>query len=307
MALLEGKTPSERNKTIAAISLGGIAVIAMGYLFFGGESTPQRPRNANTTAAQNRNAGPTTTNQAPASTNESTDVMLAPVSANFPVPASADAGRNIFSFYEAPPLAVSNANLAASPSPTPPPPLLLASVTPQHVYARTGDFTLEVSGNKFVAGSQIFVNEAQLPTRFINAQQLSAKVPAQMIAGEGARQIVVRTTDGKLYSNSATFEVLAPPIPNFSYIGLLRTKTYLDTAILEDKGTKTQVTVQRGDIVGGRFRATSISEREIVLTDSTLQIKHSIPLTGSTATRTSPFVNQPREQKPDEEEDEGEP
>jgi len=37
--------------------------------------------------------------------------------------------------------------------------------------------------------------------------------------------------------------------------------------------------VYRGDVVGGRFRVTSISEKELVLIDTTLKIKHTLPMT----------------------------
>jgi len=37
--------------------------------------------------------------------------------------------------------------------------------------------------------------------------------------------------------------------------------------------------VQRGDLLGGRFRVTSISEKEVVLTDTNLKIKHELALT----------------------------
>jgi len=37
--------------------------------------------------------------------------------------------------------------------------------------------------------------------------------------------------------------------------------------------------VQRGDVLGGRFRVNSISEREVVLVDTNLKIRHTIPFT----------------------------
>jgi hypothetical protein len=38
--------------------------------------------------------------------------------------------------------------------------------------------------------------------------------------------------------------------------------------------------VQRGDVVSGRFRVTSIADREVVLVDTNLKIKHLLTLTG---------------------------
>jgi hypothetical protein len=37
--------------------------------------------------------------------------------------------------------------------------------------------------------------------------------------------------------------------------------------------------VQRGDLLGGRFRVTSISEKEVVVIDANLKIKHTLPMT----------------------------
>src|SRR3982750_1131801 len=68
MALFEGKTPSERNKLIAAIVLGALALVVLSLMFFGSSSTPTRVANANgprtgttqttttTTAARTTNA-----------------------------------------------------------------------------------------------------------------------------------------------------------------------------------------------------------------------------------------------------------
>ncbi|MBA3766327.1 MAG: hypothetical protein H0W99_04935, partial [Acidobacteria bacterium] len=50
MALFEGKTPSERNKLIAAIVLGALALMALSYMFFGSSFTPKRIQNTNSRA-----------------------------------------------------------------------------------------------------------------------------------------------------------------------------------------------------------------------------------------------------------------
>jgi hypothetical protein len=158
--------------------------------------------------------------------------------------------------------------------------LLLAAVSPANVYARTDDFTLEVTGDKFTPAVRITVDGRDLPTRFMSPQQLSATVPASMIANPGARQVIARSADGKLYSNATTLNVSPPPTPNYTYIGIIGTKRrVLDTAILQDKGSKEIVNVQRGDLLGGRFRLTSISDKELVLVDTNLKIKHTLAMT----------------------------
>jgi hypothetical protein len=303
MALLPDKDPVERNKTILAIVLGVIAIIAVGYLIVGSSGSSPKPANANlkaktTTAAPPGPAMPTVTK-----VRGGPEVPPQPINPNFQEPPSTEVGRNIFGYYEKPIVPV-EVKPSPTPSPTPPPPLILAGVSPQTVFARTADFKLDVTGDKFVPGAQIYLNDNQIPTQFVSRQQLSAKVPAAMIAGEGPRTVIVRTTDGKLFSNSATLIVQAPPIPNFNFIGIFRTQRNVDTAILEDKGTKSQVSVQRGDVVGGRFRVTSTSPREIVLTDTSLRIKHTISMTGDTG-QSAPYPNAPNVPRPPSPEDGG--
>ena len=70
------------------------------------------------------------------------------------------------------------------------------------------------------------------------------------------------------------------PPPNYNYIGIIGKPRHIgDTALLQDKSNKEILGVQRGDVVGGRFRVTSISDRELVLVDTNLKIKHLIAMT----------------------------
>src|SRR5205814_1004940 len=108
--------------------------------------------------------------------------------------------------------------------PEPTPPVMLATVAPSNVYARTADFTLEVTGAKFSPDLHIVVDNRELPTKYQNSQQLSAVVPASIITTPGQRQVIVRSPDGKLYSNASGFSVTAPPTPNYSYIGIIGDK-----------------------------------------------------------------------------------
>jgi hypothetical protein len=187
-------------------------------------------------------------------------------------------GRNIFVYYERP-VPSPTVAIIPTPTPTPVPPVLLASLSPANAYAKTADFTLEVSGDKFTPQMRIVIDNNELPTRYINPQQLSAIVPATVIASPGARQVMVRSIDAKFYSNSQTLSIAAPPTPNYSYIGIIGTPKYIDTAILQDKSSKDTLNVQRGDLLGGRFRVTSISEKEIVVIDSNLKVKHTLAMT----------------------------
>ena len=287
MALFEGKTPAERNKLIAAIALGAIALISLSYMLFGSSSSPSPKRtnaNANNRTTTQLTPPPTTTVspiQSPKEVRSESETLaiMQPVVGYWPMPAVPEPNRNIFAFYVPPERPSPTPTPEPVPSPTPPPPITLVSISPQQVFARTGEFKLEVSGDKFTIASHIFIDDVEMPTRYISPQQLSANVPAQLVGAPGGRQIVVRTPDGQLYSNPATLTVSAPPTPNYTYIGIIGSKRYNDTAVLKDNSTRQLLNVQRGDVVGSRFRVTSISEREVALVDTNLRIKHTLPFT----------------------------
>jgi len=275
------RNPGERNKLILAGVLGMIALVFLWWTFFGfGSSskpsirTPAQPTpSAVTRATTNRTAPQTGVEPPPADLND-----LRPIPVAFAPLSAPEANRNIFVYYEPPvkPVVIPS---TPTPTPTPVPPVLLASVSPATVYAKTSDFTLEVSGDKFTPQLRVLIDNSELTTRYISPQQLSATVPATLIASPGAREVMLRSADGKLYSNTTTISVAAPPTPNYSYIGIIGTRKYVDTAILQDKASKDTLNVQRGDLLGGRFRVTSISEKEVVLVDSNLKIRHALAMT----------------------------
>ena len=312
MAILDGKTPAERNKIIAAIAFGALALILVGRMFFGGEDTP--PRRTSNTSNRNSNAATAaaTANGAGADTQAADPTLQVPREivydinpANYSVP---DAGRNIFAFYVAPVKPTPNPLAAAAtpePTPVPTPPLTLSAISPASVMARTGDFTLQLSGDKFTPESRVYVDGQELPTKFASAQQLSTTVPGALINAPGARQIVVRTPDNTLYSNETPLNVAAPPTPQFTFVGILGSSRYNDKAILKAPNNDL-ITVQRGDTVAGRFKVTSISTRTIELTDAQLQIKHTLPYVENRGSGASnPGGSVPRIQPPKPPDDDG--
>ncbi len=277
---IEINNPKERKKVIGAAVLGLVAVILLWWTFFGfGESSSKTPARAGVTPTPSRTVR-TTNNppqgQAPAeSTGELLD-KLRPVVWQSSSPAVPEARRNIFVFYEPPPV-IPKPSIIPTPTPTPIPPALLANLSPAMVFARTADFTLEIAGDKFTPQMRVVIdNGTELPTRFLSPQQVSATVPASLIANPGSRQVMLRSADGRVYTNSATLNIGAPPTPNFTYVGIIGTPRFIDTAILLDKSSKEILNIQRGDLVGGRFRVTSISEKELVLIDNNLKIKHTL-------------------------------
>lgn len=289
MQLADISNPAERKKLIWAGVLGVIALILLWWAFIGfGSSTPTSPARVvvQATPKPKPPSGPLPAELPVVATDE-----LQPLNYPVSIPAVAEPRRNIFVYYEPPPPVAPQ----PMPTPPPPPPVLLANVSPSNVYARTDDFTLEVAGDKFTSQLRVFVDSTELATRYRGPQQLSATVPASLIANPGTRQISVKSSDGTLYSNPATLNVAAPPTPNYSYIGIIGTRRYIDTAILQDKNNRELLNVQRGDLLGGRFRITSISEKELVAVDTTLKIKHTIAFStqsdrGSPMQRPTPRV-----------------
>jgi hypothetical protein len=280
MEITNTRNTDERKKLIVALVLGLVAIIFLWWTFvgFGGGSKPVNRNSALATptpAARRAVVDPAQ----PQTATEMRDPLkqLAPIILPVVITGVPEPKRNIFAYYEKPPAPAPTVNLV-TPTPTPTPPVLLATLSPANVFARTDDFTLEVSGDKFTPEVRVQVDGRELPTRFISPQQLSAVVPASLIANPGARQVTVKSSNGALYSNVMAINVSAPPIPNYTYVGIIGTRRYIDTALLQDKSNKEILNVQRGDVLGGRFRMTSISEKEVVLVDTNLKIKHSLPL-----------------------------
>jgi hypothetical protein len=273
MQLTDTNNPNEKKKLIAAGVLGLAAILLLGYLFLGGSS--KKPINTN---VNRRIAVAPTPTGIPPIDDQSDSANLQPIPGNLFVPAVGEPNRNIFAYYEPPPPLV-KVVVPSTPSPTPVPPLTLSSVAPSNVYARTADFSLQVTGDKFTPAVHVVIDGRDLPTRFISAQQLFTTVPAAIIATAGQRQLMVRNNDGKLYSNTQILNVAAPPLPNYNYIGIIGKPRFNDTAVLQDKSSKDLLNVQRGDVLGGRFRVNSISEREVILIDTNLKIRHTIPFT----------------------------
>jgi hypothetical protein len=276
MQFLDPNNPNEKKKLIAAAALGIVAIAVLGYVFFGGSSKKPAPSRA---VAQ---ASPTPAK--PAKPSAAEDVasddpsLFQPISFNNTVPAVSEPGRNIFAYYEPPPPTPVPVKLIPTPTPTPAPPLTATALAPASVYAGTpSDFSLQVMGDKFTPAVHIWIDGRDMPTRFLNPQQVATTVSAALISNPGMRQVIVRNGDGSLYSNTIGLNVAQPPAPNFTYVGLIAKPRGNDTAVVQDKNSKEFKSVQRGDLLGDRFRINSISEREILVLDTQLKIRHRIP------------------------------
>jgi hypothetical protein len=281
MALFEGKTPAERNKMIAAIVLPVLAFLFVLRMLFGG-SGPSRPATANTNA--NRKTTTANSNRAAAALAEETAadsdfLLMREIRFDPPGYGGLGSGRNIFAFHTALPRPVGpppSATPAEVPQPTPPPPppILLAALAPQSVFAGTGGFTMQLSGDKFGPEARVYIDNQEVPTQYRSMQQLTATVPASVIAGQGQRQVLVRTPDGQFFSNAAVLNVMQPPQPTYTYVGMLK-HTRHTTAVLKDQRGELY-SVREGDLVEGRFRVTNITDKLVQLVDKDLNVKHSM-------------------------------
>lgn len=279
MQLFDPNNPNEKKKMIAAAVLGVAAIVVLGYVFFGGSST-KTPTNR--PIAGGPTPTPTRIAKGPDVPDEDTSIYQ-PIRYDGTVPAVSEADRNIFAYYEPTPKPLPE-KIIPTPTPTPTPPLTASSLAPSNVYARTpGDFSLQVMGDKFTPAVHVTIDGRDLPTRFISAQQVFTTVPAALILNPGARQVLIRSNDGQLYSNTIMLNVSPPPVPNYNYIGLIGKPRFNDTAVLQDKSSKELLNVQRGDILAGRFRVSSISEKEVVFMDTMLKIRSTISFSTDTA------------------------
>jgi hypothetical protein len=283
-----GKSPTERNKIIAALVLG---VLALGALFFafGGSIFSSSPKVTVSVAPTPKPSPTVPTNpddfKIPTESEQNLNYMTV-VDYHGPYP-GADPGRNIFAFYEPPKPCGSVTNpcppppvkTPPPPTPTPTPEIYITGYNPPSVYAGSRGFRLEITGERMLPDAKIYFSQNELPTTYINPQRMVADVPAGFIAGEGPRQIIIQTADGKKYSNAVMLNVQAPPKPAFQYIGMIaRKRSNNDTAYFMEQGRQTPLSARLNDVVGGRFRLMSISAEETVFEDVSLGFKHKVPL-----------------------------
>jgi hypothetical protein len=279
MQLFDPKNPNEKKKMIAAAVLGVAALAVLAYVFFGGGSSTKPSTNKIIT---NASPAPGKISSEPQTPIDDPS-MYQPVFYNNTVAAVSEGDRNIFAYYEPPPTPV-KVPYVPTPTPAPTPPLMITSMMPANVFAGTpADFSLQIMGDQLTPGLKISIDGRDLPTRFINAQQLFTTVPKILIANPGSRQVMVKSNDGKFYSNTISLNVSPAPTPNFNYIGVIGKPHYNDIAVLQDKNSKELINVVRGDVVGGRFRVSSISEKEIVFIDTSLKIRTPIAFTADPA------------------------
>jgi hypothetical protein len=82
-----------------------------------------------------------------------------------------------------------NVVVFAAPKPVP----VTTSIQPNTVQAGSGDTTLSVNGSGFVAGSTVDLNGTALSTTYVSASQLTATVPASLLATVSTADVTVVT------------------------------------------------------------------------------------------------------------------
>ena len=96
----------------------------------------------------------------------------------------------------------SAATFTIIPNPTSP---TISSLSPSSATAGGAAFTLTVSGTKFVSGAKVNWDTTALTTTYVSATELTAAVPATLIATAGTASVTVTTSAGT--SNSLAFTV----------------------------------------------------------------------------------------------------
>lgn len=112
-----------------------------------------------------------------------------------------DAGTNRINFDE---ITINDYTGANNPVPA------LTNIAPTTLTAGSAAFTLTVNGSNFVNGALVKWNSTNLSTTYVSATQLSASVPASLVATAGTTSVTVfNPTPGGGTSSAASFTITA--------------------------------------------------------------------------------------------------
>ena len=88
---------------------------------------------------------------------------------------------------------------------------VINSVTPANVMEGAAGFTLDVKGSGFTTGSLVYWNTTALATTMVGSNELTAAVPANLVAANATVQVVVTTpAPGGGQSTASSFSILSP-------------------------------------------------------------------------------------------------
>lgn len=121
-------------------------------------------------------------------------------------------------------------------------------------------FTLTVNGTGYTSGSVVKWNGLPLATVLVSAEQLTATVPAELIANEGTANITVVNPDGSVATTPAFFTAVGRPTinmvsPGSTYAGreedlqiLVGGTGFFSSSVVQWNGTPL-TTTYKGDIL----------------------------------------------------------
>ena len=98
------------------------------------------------------------------------------------------------------------------------PPAIISGLSPPSITAGGTAFTLTVNGANFVSGATVTWNGQPVPTAFVNSGQLTAQVPAALIAAAGPATVTVLDMNGAI-SPGVVVNVTLPALPPVTFIG----------------------------------------------------------------------------------------
>jgi hypothetical protein len=90
-------------------------------------------------------------------------------------------------------------------------PPVISSLSPASINAFSAAFTLTVNGSNFVSGAVAKWGTTSLTTTFVNAGQVTAAVPASLIAAAGTPSVTVTTPSGTSAGSTFTINPAQPP------------------------------------------------------------------------------------------------
>ncbi len=93
--------------------------------------------------------------------------------------------------------------------------LMISDVSPFSVSAGNPAFTLTVDGSGFVSGASVQFAGSALSTTFVSDTQLTASVPANLVAAAGNVGVIV-VNPGGVTSNTESFQILPPTLSGLS-------------------------------------------------------------------------------------------
>ncbi len=144
----------------------------------------------------------------------------------------------------------------------------VSAISPTTIQAFSPGFEMGVSGVRFRAGDTVLWNNGltttPLATTFLTSNQLSATVPAGLIANAGSSTVLVQRTSAKV-SNSTAFTIT----PDFPILFTLTPQT-VAAASPDQTLTLTGQRFNSGDVVMWSYSSASTALASTYVSDSTL-------------------------------------